>query len=51
MKRDVNDYFTTGNLLPIVEKILSKRNSFLTLAEKHKKYRLLYITKKVENQL
>jgi len=27
--RKIFNYFTTGNLLPIVEKILSKRNYFL----------------------
>jgi diaminopimelate decarboxylase len=34
--RKIFNYFTTGNLLPIVEKILSKRNSFLALTEKYK---------------
>ena len=31
-----SNYFTTGNLLPIVKNILSKRNSFLALAKKYK---------------
>jgi len=34
--RKIFNYFTTGNLLPNVEKILSKRNSFLALVKKHK---------------
>lgn len=34
--RKIFNYFTTGNLLPIVEKILSKRNSFLALTKKYK---------------
>jgi len=34
--RKTSNYFTTGNLLPIVKKILSKRNSFLALAKKYK---------------
>lgn len=34
--RKTSNYFTTGNLLPVVEKILSKRNSFLTLIKKRR---------------
>ena len=34
--RKIFNYFTTGNLLPIVEKILSKRNYFLALVKKYK---------------
>lgn len=34
--RKTSNYFTTGNLLPIVEKVLSKKNSFLALAKKYK---------------
>ncbi|TAL60137.1 MAG: hypothetical protein EPN85_07880 [Bacteroidetes bacterium] len=35
-QRKIFNYFTTGNLLPIVEKILSKRNSFLALVKRYK---------------
>src|SRR3989344_3642243 len=44
-------YFTQGNLFPVVKKILSKKNSFIALTNKHKTPFYVYDEKELNESI